>query len=458
MKIHDFEVSEPRLRRFCRFLASNKSISIETIDHKLNQLLSESSRGKASFFGVHTLENLGLVLSRPFSKMILSSEEEVVQVLTDWRKKTDRVFTDSGWKVFRAVAINNLRAQRVGISNLEEIIKYEIDYVFDLHHGERSDRELDLSDVFQRQFLDKPDSQNLWRSLSEDYSVLVYPRILFCLDVFKSILLKLDVFEDKGHRLFARLISEDMVFASIVLDKPVPLEGALFRSPKLSLETQNAIVDWLSGNEVGTEVGFYAYAKGSSWFLNRDSLQYNLPIGDEYNMVVEDLQHAGILKRNKRLVTNDADVIRSRLSSFLSTGLVVALNPDLPADCDVERSKEAYIDHVRMLNERWMINSGVSVPEMRTPNEILHFLEECKFNPTRQVSWGALLTLMKSIALPVTIIFVFPIIGSVYLVVQLVRFWQGRWVLSPDEREDIVQALGKMVHFIPVGDPSGLQR
>ena len=62
MKIQDFEVSERRLRRFCRFLASNKAISFETLEHQLNQLQCKSSRGLVSPFGVAAVENLGLIL------------------------------------------------------------------------------------------------------------------------------------------------------------------------------------------------------------------------------------------------------------------------------------------------------------------------------------------------------------------------------------------------------------
>ena len=458
MKIQDFEVSERRLRRFCRFLASNKAISFETLEHQLNQLQCKSSRGLVSPFGVAAVENLGLILLKTRSTMVLSSEEEVVQVLADWRKKTDRVFNDSGWEVFRAVAINNLRAQKVGVSNLEGLIEYEIDLVFDLHHGERFGKKFDLRDVFQGQFLDKPDSKSLFEDLSKDYGVLTYPRILFCVDVFKSILLKLGVFQDKGRLISARSISENVIFASIVLDKPVPLEGAFFRSPKLSLETQNAIIDWLCGHEVGSYVSFYAHAKGSSWFLNRNSLQYNLPIGGEFKLVVDDLQRAGILEIDKRLVTNDADVIRRRLSSFMSTGLTVAHNRDSLADFDVERSREVKINHVRRLNERWMRNSWVSVPEMGTPNEILHYLVECKFNPTRKVTVGAVMSLVKYVAAPIMAMFVFPVIGFIGLVVQVVRFWKNEWVLSAKERDDVVQGLGRMVDFVPVVGVSGQLR
>ena len=98
-KIQDFEVSERRLRRFCRFLASNKAISFETLEPQLNQLQCKSSRGLVSPVGVAAVENLGLILLKTRSTMVLSSEEEVVQVLADWRKKTDRVFNDSGWEV-----------------------------------------------------------------------------------------------------------------------------------------------------------------------------------------------------------------------------------------------------------------------------------------------------------------------------------------------------------------------
>ena len=105
-----------------------------------------------------------------------------------------------------------------------------------------------------------------------------------------------------------------------------------------------------------------------------------------------------------------------------------------------------------------MRNSWVSVPEMGTPNEILHYLVECKFNPTRKVTVGAVMSLVKYVAAPIMAMFVFPVIGFIGLVVQVVRFWKNEWVLSAKERDDVVQGLGRMVDFVPVVGVSGQLR